>query len=105
MNLELNYEGFENYLLHRETHAMMHGVQYLFRFENDYGASVIKHDGSYGHREDLWELAVLWFSGPCINDRGICYTTPITDDVIGWQTDKEIRDLLQRIKELEKTTL
>lgn len=103
MNLKLNYEGFETNLLYSEKHRCLYdvdGVQYLFRFENNYGASIIKHSGSYGHNDDLWELGVVKFYGDDKYDWNLNYETPITDDVIGWQTDEQIRDLLKRIKEL-----
>ncbi len=59
------------------------GIQAVFRFENGYGASVINHMGSYGV-----ELAVLQFTGEGTDDWELCYTTPITDDVIGWIEDE-----------------
>ena len=97
MNLILNYEGFETYLVKRRP--LHDGIQYIFRFENDYGASVVKHFGSYGHEDDLWELAVIKFDAET-GEWNLTYDTEITDDVIGCQTDEEIRDLLKRIKEL-----
>lgn len=100
MNLNLNYEGFETNLIGR-FNSIMDGVQYKFKFDNCYGASVVKHRGSYGHKEDLWELAVLMFYRSIPDDRGVlCYNTPITNDVLGWLTDEEVRNLLVRIKEL-----
>ena len=97
MNLILNYEGFEKHLVKQREHML--GVQYVFKFDNNYGASVIKHSGSYGHDQDLWELGVLHF-GEDENDWHLTYNTPITADVIGWLTDAEVGDLLQKIKEL-----
>jgi hypothetical protein len=46
---------------HLETKLVHTGYQHLFRFENGLGASVIKHDGSYGNRdgEGLWEIALI----------------------------------------------
>lgn len=97
MNLVLNHEGFEkNLITHRECNG---GMQYLFRFENHYGASVVKHSFSYGSGKDLWELAVIKFD-PENGSWYLTYTTPITEDVEGCLTDEEVRDLLQRIKEL-----
>lgn len=96
MNLDLNYEGFENYL--KERRNCYGGVQYIFKFENNYGASIVKHNGSYGHRKDLWELGVIYY-----RDDGIwnlVYDTPITEDVEGNLTDDEVRKLLKKIKEL-----
>ena len=99
MNLNLNHEGFEDYQVKREL--AFGGVHYVFRFKNDYGASVIKHNGSYGHKNDLWELAVIKFDeGGDNNDWDLNYDTPITDDVIGSLTDEEVRDLLKQIMEL-----
>ena len=97
MNLILNYEGFETYLV--EKSSLYDGIQYMFRFENNYGASVVKHFGSYGHEDDLWELAVIKFDAET-GKWDLTYDTEITDDVLGCQTDEEIRDLLKRIKEL-----
>lgn len=98
MNLKLNYEGYEQNLVY--TNRLLNGIQYVFKFENDYGASVIKHDGSYGHRDDLWELAVAKFGDADKRDWHLDYDTEITDDVIGSLTDEEVRNLLARIKEL-----
>jgi hypothetical protein len=97
MNLELNYEGLEQYLfMERE---LMDGYQYIFKFPNEHGASVIKHRGSYGSDEDLWELAVVEFIDE--HDHwGIKYTTPITDNVLGWLTDEDVRNYLKQIEEL-----
>lgn len=103
MNLELNYEGFENYLLKRTFHdtglgVYPIGVQYVFKFDNGFGASVIKRWFSYGGQEDLWELGVLIF-----DDEGnyhLTYDTPITGDVEGYLSDEEVRNLLKEIQEL-----
>lgn len=98
MNLVLNHEGFENHLIKRRE--CYEGIQYIFRFENFYGASIIKHGGSYGHRDDLWELAVIRFENDDNDSWNLNYDTSITDDVIGRLTDEEVRDLLRQIKEL-----
>lgn len=96
MNLDLNYEGFEEFLV--ERYPDMDGVHYVFRFANDYGASVIKVSGSYGYRNDQWELGVVIFDED--GQYELTYDTPITKDVIGYLTDEDVRDLLGRIKEL-----
>ena len=97
MNYKLNYEGFEKFLIDDEPCVVLGGAHYVFKFDNGYGASVIKHRGSYGHEDDLWELAVIIFNG---DDWELCYKTEITNDVIGWQTDEDIRVLLERIQSL-----
>ena len=70
------------------------GVGYIYEFENGYGASVVKHDGSYGGKQGLYEIAVLDSTGD------LCYSTPITDDVIGYANEDKIKDTLDRIKSL-----
>lgn len=75
------------------------GVAYRFFFENGYGASVIKHSGSYGNERDLWELAVLTGNK---NNWELSYNTQITDDVIGYLSIAEVNELLDKIKELPK---
>jgi hypothetical protein len=70
------------------------GRQKIYHFQNGYGASVVKHNGSYGGKKGLWELAVLDADG------GLCYDTDITDDVIGHLNDPEVDQLLDRIARL-----
>lgn len=97
-NLELNYEGFEKY--HVVAGQRCNGVQHIFRFNNDYGASVVKWTGTFGYESDLWELAVIQFGGD--GDYNLVYDTPIADDVVGHLTDGEVCWYLGRIKELPK---
>jgi len=70
------------------------GLQCVVRFPNGYGASVIRHSGSYGGAEGRWELAVI---GP---DGSLAYDTPITSDVKGWLTPADVEGLLDRIAAL-----
>ena len=85
------------------THpAGMGGVQKLYRFENGYGASVVRFYGSYGFEQGLWELAVLKFNGEGINDFNLCYDTPITNDVVGRITESRAEEILEEIKGLPK---
>ena len=71
--------------------------QKLFSFENGYGASLVRGPYTYG-RKGSWELAVL-----C--DGKLCYTTPITDDVIGDLNDAQADALLEEIARLPKRGL
>lgn len=74
------------------------GVQYVFKFMNNYGASVVKRPGSYGFRNDLWELAVIrWYND---EEWHITYDTEITSDVIGDLTNAEVNEVLMRISKL-----
>ena len=99
MNFKLNYEGFDNYLLGKGF--IDGGVHYVFRFENGYGASIVKGTHTYGGLQDLWELAVIGFFGERSMNYELDYDTEITDDVCGYETDDGILELLARIKALE----
>ncbi len=69
------------------------GHRYKVTYPNGYGASIIKHNGSYGREDDLWELAVL-------KDGGLCYDTDITDDVLGYLTEEKVIGVCRRILHL-----
>jgi len=83
--------------LNFEPHPSWDGVQAKHFFDNGYGVSVIRSSHSYGGSEGLYELAVL---KGLEEDWEICYDTPITDDVIGNQSEQEIETLLQEVKNL-----
>ena len=83
------------------TERSLHGgVQRLYRFDNGWGASVIRHSSSYGSDRGLWELAVIRYSDDS-NKFVLDYTTPITDDVVGHLTDADVEKLLVQIDELK----
>lgn len=67
------------------------GTQWKFAFPNGYGASVI-NDG-YGADAGLYELAVL-------HGTSITYDTPLTDDVLGYLTEAEVTEALDKIAAL-----
>lgn len=73
------------------------GVQATIFFPNGYGASVICGQGSYGGDQGLYELAVA--AGDAGN-WSICYSTPITDDVVGYLSEARVTDLLTAIEAL-----
>lgn len=99
MNRVLNYES--HHVLHLYHHDdLLDGVQYIFKFTNHFGASVIKHKGSYGYERDRWELAVIYFYND--HDWDITYNTDIADDVIGNITDDEVNKFLNRIQNLDR---
>ena len=87
------------------------GTWEMYLFENRYGASVIRaghgtnsFTSSYGADEGLFELAVMICEpGEDPHDYenyGIDYTTPITDDVIGWLTENAVEKLLEKVASL-----
>ena len=79
------------YLIEKNKHNG--GIQKVYSFPNGYGASVIKHEGSYGGSDGLWELAVL-------KEEELCYDTSITNDVLGRLNDPEVDNYLRQIAQL-----
>ena len=73
-------------------------IQKLYRFANNYGASVVKGEHTYGGEEGLWELAVIKFKTD--GDYVLDYSTPITEDVEGHLTDDAVEELLTKIEAL-----
>lgn len=73
--------------------ARKRGYMRSWNFDNGYGASVIRHEYSLGYEEGLYELAVT-------KDGKLYYDTPITDDVIGYLTPREVAMLLKKIEAL-----
>ena len=62
-------------------------------FENEYGISVITGKGAYSNSENPYEIAVLY-------NGEITYNTDITDNVIGWQNEDNVTDIMKKIQEL-----
>lgn len=100
MNLNLKCGRFSDNIVSRTEYDWYgeKGVQYIFRFENGYGASVIKHKGCYSYYKDLWELAALLFE--IDDDYVFTCSTPITADYEGFLSDENVMDLLQQIEGL-----
>ena len=78
----------------KEINNVSNGTQRVYKFPNGMGASVVCHDFSYGGDKGLWEVAVLDENGE------LSYFTPITNDVIGYQTDSQVTSILKEIKSL-----
>ena len=74
--------------------AHYEGVQAIIKFDNGYGASIVRHKFSYGNEEGLYELAVL------DSDDAIAYHTPVTEDVLGYLSKDDVTDALRQIQEL-----
>ena len=77
-----------------KKHPQLDGVVIRITFDNGYGASVVKHEFSYGGKDGLYELAVLG------NDGQITYDTPITNDVIGYLREQDVTDVMEKIQQL-----
>lgn len=77
------------------------GTQKIYKFENGYGASVVRHQYSFGYQDNLWEMALLTFG---YSDGGeLLWEIVYRDDfanggVAGYLSDKEVMELLKWIK-------
>ena len=69
------------------------GIVSRTQFDNGYEVSVVKSPYSYGGDKGLYELAIF-------KDDEICYDTPITNDVLGYLTDKDVTEVLIKIQQL-----
>ena len=74
--------------------SFANGIALKYDYPNGYGASVVLHDGSYGNQAGLFEVAVTHTRGE------LCYSTPITGDVIGWVSFAEVAQILEQIEGL-----
>jgi hypothetical protein len=77
-----------------KQHPSADGIIARITFENGYGASVVRHEYSYGGKDGLYELAVL------SNEGELTYDTPITNDVLGYLTDRDVTEVLIKIQQL-----
>ena len=84
-----------NDLEFKPTKSFFHnGITSRIHFQNGYGASVVKHDFSYGGKEGLYELAVLF-------ENEIHYDNPVAEgDVRGYLTEEEVSKLLIELQKL-----
>lgn len=72
-------------------------VWIIILFENNYGASIISNKSSYKTNKKLFEIAVI---NGTIESWQITYDTPITDDVLEYQTSEDINNVLEKISNL-----
>jgi len=77
-----------------KPHSIGNGLQAVMNFDNNYGVSVVKFNGSYGFNSDLWEVAILY-------KEALTYNTDITDDVLGYQTDQDVTDIMKKVQMLK----
>jgi len=67
--------------------------QAVLNFDNGYGVSVINGSGAYCTSE-TFELAVLL-------NGDLCYTTSLTDSVLGHQTPEQITGVMSELQKLQ----
>ena len=73
----------------------MVGKKSRMHFDNGYGVSVVSHTYSYGGKRGLYEIAVLDSNGE------LTYDTPVTNDVIGYLTEKAVSKVMKEVQELK----
>lgn len=78
-----------------KEHGPAAGRQLIADFPNGYGASIITGPYSYGGDRGLYEIAVL-------HPEELCYSTPVTDDVMGYLSAEEVVEKLHDIAHLPR---
>ncbi len=73
--------------------------QWLYRFANGYGASVVQGSHTYGGEAGLYELAVLRFDGDS-DSFELTYDTPVTHDVLGYLSLQDVANALAEVAAL-----
>jgi hypothetical protein len=81
--------------LNFQPHPMGIGKQCIVQFPNGYGASIVQGPHTYGGSNGLYELAIFGKDGE------LTYSTPITDDVLGYLTEEDVEKTLTDIKNLD----
>jgi hypothetical protein len=76
-------------------HPAGKGVQAIIQFPNGYGASVVKTPYTYGGNQGKFELAVL------DKDGRLCYSTEVTNDVVGYLSPGGVTEYLRQIQILK----
>lgn len=70
------------------------GTQAMMHFKNGYGVSVLCGKSFYSNGRDTYEVAIL------NADNSLCYTSGITDDVLGHRTADEVTDIMRQVQKL-----
>lgn len=69
------------------------GDQAIIHFDNGYGVSVLVGNEFYSNGIDTYEVAIL-------KDGNITYETPITNDVLGYLSKKEVTKVMKQVQQL-----
>ena len=93
--IEEEYKTFKD-LEFTPTEEFLSGVRSTCHFDNGYGVSVVRHKYSYGNGLNLFELAIIDKSGE------IMYSTPITNDVLGYLSEDDVSNTMIKVQRLDK---
>lgn len=78
------------------------GEQYVVRFPNNYGASVVRNMASQGGKIGLWELAVCQFPFAHNDAWNFDVEIPVTLRRVGWLKADDVFKLLTEVADLPK---
>ena len=67
----------------------------VMEFENGYSVSVIFGEQFCSNGIDTYEVAI-------IKDNHVCFDTPLTDNVLAYQTEDEVTEIMRKVQELNK---
>lgn len=97
--MNLNLKIAEKFMQYKTDEYIdeLDGIHYIFKFPNNYGASVVKGRYTYGGPKDLWEMALIFFYGD--DDYELTYEKDFDDDVKGYLTDEQVNEFLEKILE------
>lgn len=73
------------------------GITLQLSFQNGYGASIIRHEYSYGGKDGLYELAPIIFSNLGIEFRKTPNLDPDDEDVYGYLSLEKVQWFCERI--------
>lgn len=80
---------FESYEVRPADFYHTERQRWLFSTGHGLEVSVVRGSTTYGGSQGLFELAML-------EDGRCCYTTPITSDVLGYLSEAEVLETLER---------
>lgn len=72
-------------------------ARFIKKFDNGYSVSIIRHNFSYGGKQGLYEIGLMYL-GDLVCSEGI---TEDDDPVCGWLTYEDVIQKLEMVKNLE----
>ncbi len=84
---------FEDLQFEKHPNSPMFDKQAKIAFENGYGVSVVTGTSAYSSEDTPYEVAVLF-------EDEICYTSGITDDVIGYCTEEKVSEVMAVLQQI-----
>jgi hypothetical protein len=76
-------------------HLFPDAKQAVMKFDNGYGVSVLIGKCFFSNGVDTYEVGIL-------KDDYLCYDTYITGDVLGYQDEEEVTEIMIKVQELNK---